>query len=712
MSVDSDLAARELSSLLEWNPPKLVQSPESPSLCAELIAPLQAYYDKHLHAALSLRHVQLMPSLHKDIGNVASKHFASVSDRGLHSPISDLPKGYGGREGTSVVDAADVASFYNKTTAFLCVRIASKLFLAPRCPHYPQFIMWGNSGDYVEGRPALAEGYGLVLPLQSGKLDIEEEYLDIMDEDLVTALAEVEHSSKVPGNWEIRVVSSDAEALVTDLGRLGLEPTFPYKICRTLGYPSKTSALSRPVDANTMPWTIPPASTTSEEVPCPTSSNPRRSARLNVPNKAGAARTSSSRRSKIKGSGSLKKVVPAAPRRPKNTVYDGTKLKAESFLQLAWCHAVRTDATIIVFHCGTLERIGVRHRQTQTLYLSDLIDVNDCKDPGYVKLHVGLYATLIQDSIDRNIQQRQRLEAVAPVDKGPVEKRPDDGDVLPGTTPKRLKTSHARGSDSETEAALSLAGARDLMLLYVRYALYDSQAPASFIRSAPSLLCISPDGASTTPGVKRSYREEECISITLINEISPGATGIAHNAVLQVVASDGSLFQANVMVKIAFMADQQTRMRHEYDIYKRLASFSVKGIPEVYGLFDDLEGGAIALVMSFCGICLRDLRPSGGRTEYPVSPAQRSQFVDILESIHRAGVRHHDIRAENLTITETGTAIIDFDLADLNPTAGKKRREMERLDNVLGGYHPEGTPSVATTQASAARDSSDEDGKE
>lgn len=37
-------------------------------------------------------------------------------------------------------------------------------------------------------------------------------------------------------------------------------------------------------------------------------------------------------------------------------------------------------------------------------------------------------------------------------------------------------------------------------------------------------------------------------------------------------------------------------MHHEYRVYSHLASSSVQGcIPEVYGLFEDLEGGALAL---------------------------------------------------------------------------------------------------------------------
>lgn len=85
------------------------------------------------------------------------------------------------------------------------------------------------------------------------------------------------------------------------------------------------------------------------------------------------------------------------------------------------------DTTLVVFHCGTLERIGIRHRQTQTLYLSDVIDVHACKDPAYGKLHVGLYLAALEDALDRVKQQlsaeEQRDPPIDPSDEGPHRKR-------------------------------------------------------------------------------------------------------------------------------------------------------------------------------------------------------------------------------------------------------------------------------------------------
>ena len=69
------------------------------------------------------------------------------------------------------------------------------------------------------------------------------------------------------------------------------------------------------------------------------------------------------------------------------------------FLSKAWAQAVRHDATHIIIQSGNSEYVCVRHRATQTLYVSDLIDVPNY--PGYAKLHTGIYLTALLDAIQR-----------------------------------------------------------------------------------------------------------------------------------------------------------------------------------------------------------------------------------------------------------------------------------------------------------------------
>ncbi|KAJ7321823.1 hypothetical protein DFH08DRAFT_888689 [Mycena albidolilacea] len=166
-------------------------------------------------------------------------------------------------------------------------------------------------------------------------------------------------------------------------------------------------------------------------------------------------------------------------------------------------------------------------------------------------------------------------------------------------------------------------------------------------------------------------------------------------------------------------------MNTNFEAYQRLASHGVTGVPEVYGIFEDLEGGPIALIISYCDITLWELNSDNGSVDF-LTPAQTDRFIAILKSIHEAGVRHCDIRVENLMLAEGGDpVIVDFDRARFNPIPVKKW-EMDILRAALRGeYHDfsmhspgpyDGpTPSAQSEESngnnvSSVDDSSGEDG--
>lgn len=74
----------------------------------------------------------------------------------------------------------------------------------------------------------------------------------------------------------------------------------------------------------------------------------------------------------------------------------------------------------------------------------------------------------------------------------------------------------------------------------------------------------------------------------------------------------------NVVVKLSFTPEQHERMRFEYRIYRHLAG--IPGILRVFGLFEDIEGGTLALVMEHGGCSLED---RGELDKVVVSPSER-----------------------------------------------------------------------------------------
>ena len=112
---------------------------------------------------------------------------------------------------------------------------------------------------------------------------------------------------------------------------------------------------------------------------------------------------------------------------------------------------MKNDATFIIFNCGNSERIGIRDRKTQALYLSEPIDPIHCKDPTYGKLHLGLHLAIVQDLMQREDQRDAKLEDTETpvVAKRAREDRADDDIQIPDRKRRRLqKDGSSEGDDS------------------------------------------------------------------------------------------------------------------------------------------------------------------------------------------------------------------------------------------------------------------------
>jgi hypothetical protein len=102
---------------------------------------------------------------------------------------------------------------------------------------------------------------------------------------------------------------------------------------------------------------------------------------------------------------------------------------------------VEADASLIVFHCGNCERIGYRHRSSQTLFLSDLIDVSAGSKPHYGQLQIGLYMLILRDALERiRLIKDGSTTSTTPAKR----KRSDDFGVNDSDTVyKKLRSGHS-----------------------------------------------------------------------------------------------------------------------------------------------------------------------------------------------------------------------------------------------------------------------------
>jgi hypothetical protein len=145
---------------------------------------------------------------------------------------------------------------------------------------------------------------------------------------------------------------------------------------------------------------------------------------------------------------------------------------------------------------------------------------------------------------------------------------------------------------------------RDVLFLYLRYSIYNSRYPSTFLRSAPAITKGQKLLAVLSPQAISSCRDEDFLVIILTSEIGAGATGVAYGGMLIVESSDGCI-SLDVVVKLAFDSVQRDALKHEYEVYQLLRSKDVRGITAVLGFFDDFEGhGPSALVMLNAGVPL------------------------------------------------------------------------------------------------------------
>ncbi|KIL60282.1 hypothetical protein M378DRAFT_14258 [Amanita muscaria Koide BX008] len=361
--------------------------------------------------------------------------------------------------------------------------------------------------------------------------------------------------------------------------------------------------------------------------------------------------------------------------------------------------ATRVDGSIIVLQSGNHEFIGIRHRTTQTLYISDLIEPHACRDPSYGKLHVGIYIAGIKDALDR---ERQKHDAWPPdggngpsgsgggKQGGPSGGSPGSEDKgnrgggreggrrgESGGSKKSKKNKYRGGTvrkmatiahEMAVKSTLELASGRNVILLYLQFGIYDSSAPSTFVRSGP----IGHPTPLPSRETVRNYQLEECLAVVLKSEIGHGATGQVLRGTLEVEASE--CVSLDVAVKLALASEQRKALRDEYKIYHQLRSKGVTaGITTPLGLFEDVEGGACILVMPYVGA------PLAATPELVLPISYREAVLATLVEIHDADILHGDliIRGCALIKTQKIVNVQSFHLSstDVKLAIGASRRK-------------------------------------
>ncbi|KAJ7065137.1 hypothetical protein B0H15DRAFT_872698 [Mycena belliarum] len=549
---------REIFLLFDYNPPPVSQDP-SLNFRPDLEHELTTFYDKHLDEKLCLKSVRTMPSGSNGGGRC---HILSDDNFGV------LPAG-------------------------------------SRAPCWAAVVAWRRG---LECKPplrfmGLEEEFALRVPNGAPGQDPQINPALWTSLDDATRKLVLDAMAQFPGLavWQVFMPSEEADELIDDMGTVAERECFHPYLCGTVGFESNPSRVMPPPDSGSTPWTLPAlvkASQSPISDPYPEMYSSRGSLRLRAINKANT----------LASPAGCKKTLPVrTPVEGSITIPNRHAVSpstlTDRYMQHAWTRAAALDSTFIIFYNGNSERIGFRHRATQTLYLSEYFVPRSCGDPGYGKIHTGLYISIQLDLVDR-MEQHKKMET----ETRPAPRDQPDSFRAAGEPPKKRQKLDRPAGKSPPELGIVEIGARNIALLVFQYGIYNSQRPAAFMRCAPSLTMENP-GPNRRCRARKHYHRHEYILITLTSEIERGATGIVHGGALTISDIDGRDFTARIVVKFAFSAKQKEKMRHEFSIYRHLSAAHVKGVVDVFGLFDDVEQGPLAMVMSYAGVSIRS-RPS------------------------------------------------------------------------------------------------------
>ncbi|KAF5386120.1 hypothetical protein D9615_002171 [Tricholomella constricta] len=539
----------ELQSVLEHNPQPLVPDPDSP--CPALTSPV-SFYDKHLDQRLALKKVVMLPSVATELSKAIDRIFTTIRDDNLVLPgvnygFPTLESMLDYLEEGPVKDAKSVGQAYMAVTGMFANNLASMLSLHLKAPRWTSAVRFlGRRVARDQEHYTLVEDFApeFLEPYREPKYYgmVRKETWDSMAETTKRDLEKARQKFPVLAVWQFFFVSCEVEAAFRHMEKLAEMDMFrsqtfltvaPEYLPANIGLPQSLDAVSTPWVASILPHLSKPSNPgcTRSSGQSTVSTGPgnllRRSKRLSTRTAAEAKRAKkfttgdgvdstspSTTNSKRKWSNVT---IPG-----KTTMADATDGLATSILQHAWARAVERDSSFIVFHCGNFERIAFRHRSSQTLFISELIDVTQCKEPGYGEIHVALFMAIIEDVLDRTQQLVQsETEAKSP-SKSRKRKREERLSSEGNKRPKTRAPIVLEAQAAELAVVAKAIADRPLALLKIHDRHFNSPVPASLLhidRQAPTDDTV--------------FEPKEYFLLTITSKLGAGATGDVHSATLE-----------------------------------------------------------------------------------------------------------------------------------------------------------------------------------
>ncbi|KAF9023116.1 hypothetical protein BDZ89DRAFT_1070118 [Hymenopellis radicata] len=606
----ADLLPTDRQKLFDFNPPSIERNE---SLSPPMPSPPLHFLDSHLSPNLVLKRVKILPSLEM----MRSFYFYTDSSVDM-------------RRGT---DAPGIISRRVSGVGMAPTRVASKVLIHNSQPKLLTVLHWMDPAAHLIATLIKEEfasqniAFG-VFPPSAEELEL----FNPKNRATIKRLLKNFHQLN-----SCMVFCTDGLPLMEAMSGLATMETFPWQLHSRYSNGTLPVPRPQPLDASTTLWTL------------PTAEGPRRS-----------------RRGRPSATPQAKDVGPIETADDRDGAYTP---KCEDYVQKAWVTAVKVDASTIVFDCGNFVRIGVRHRESQTLFLSDMIDIRSCKEPSYGGLLMALDIAVTFDAL-------QRL----PLLENGVLGKTKATLSAHGRRSKRRKVSEVRTEPSIKDLTDTI-GSFPLVAVFFRYDHFDSPAP---------LLLFSPGAVK-----KRRYEPREYISIVADKSLGAGAVGSVFRVTIDpdLCLEDPEAGYPSFILKVASGEENIRRLKHEVHIYRHLEKAGVSGIPSLLGVRENTAADVYAIMLSDAGFPIADRMDS--EREVYLSPKEQEELRAILNSIHDAGVLHRDVRAYNIMEDQSGCLrFTDFDRGSLRAKSADYIAEKERLDRFIDGDYVERAPII------------------
>ncbi|TFK63612.1 hypothetical protein BDN72DRAFT_902258 [Pluteus cervinus] len=555
-------------------------------------------YDRHVNDGQRLKYVASLPSLVDDITRTVDDRLAELktTETGLlplrHATRADFLALVKGRTDDEDEEDEEMTTSFLKMRiryrlSFACLPLVSSWAIHPRAPKYYSALQF-YAPNRAEIPPATAdspcEGYKIRFVPRG---DVHADVLNSVDDTVKGVMADWYNRDLL--TCIFLPVSLDSEKLVQNLDQLSNKgDTLPSPRCATQGFPLSLHHFCVSDDAKTTPWALPLANREAGVCADNSDSGDRE------PSTAGG----------IVHPRHLDSLTPSKFQQMKDPTPEG-------LAHHVWRLAVQNDTTVIVINCGNYERIGIRHRASQTLYLSDMVDLTK---PGYGKFYLGVLMSAVDDMLTRYQAFRNQRTAARPTkrSRSPVQKNSE----VRRSKRQKLNALLERSRDRlplnkrDSKMLWNEMTKRPLLLLRFSGGGLNSSVPACCIRTGGSLSPHVQDTIDYSSATfRQSYQPSEYCLLTLNWENSNGITGQVFTGHLQVTLPNGRKLLRNVVAKVAYFRHTRERVRAEYQIYQRLWNHKVKRIPEIYGLFEDVDNLATMLVMERAAYTFRQREP-------------------------------------------------------------------------------------------------------